>query len=346
MPEAHELGTDGREGLNVAAAVLARYTAAAQARQPALCCPVRYDDRYLAIVPAEIVERDYGCGDPSRHVAPGDSVLDLGCGAGKICYIAAQVVGRHGRVIGVDCNDEMLALARRYRSVVADRLGYENVDFHKAQIQDLRLDLQRLDDWLRDHPVADSSAWRRAAEYADHLRETAPLIPDETADVAVSNCVLNLVRRNDRRLLFSELHRVLKHGGRAVISDIVSDRDVPERLQRDPELWTGCISGAFREDQLVQAFAEAGFSGVEVLERQAEPWTTVESIEFRSMTVRAWKGVRLRSTVADAGCCGPRNVGDSLREAQSTRGAGGAGGAHSAAGCCGPETPIADTLQP
>ncbi len=342
MTQGHQPGTDGRERLNVAAAVLERYAAAAQARQPALCCPVRYDDRYLAIIPEEIRERDYGCGDPSRHVAPGDTVLDLGSGAGKICYIAAQVVGPHGRVIGVDCNDEMLALARRYRSVVADRLGYDNVEFHKAQIQDLRLDLQRLDEWLREHPVSDTSGWRRAAEHADQLRETSPLIVDESVDVVVSNCVLNLVRKHDRRLLFSELHRVLKHGGRAVISDIVSDRDVPERLQRDPELWTGCISGAFREDGFVQAFTEAGFCCVEVLERQAEPWTTVAGIAFRSLTVRAWKGVRPRSTVADAGCCGPGNVGDSLRESHSTRAA---SGPHPAAGCCGPETPIADTQQ-
>ncbi len=122
------------------------------------------------------------------------------------------------------------------------------------------------------------------------LRATHPLIASDSVDVVVSNCVLNLVKEEDRRQLFSELHRVLKRGGRAVISDIVCDELVPEKLRNDPHLWSGCISGAFREDLFLEAFAEAGFYGIEIVSRQEEAWATVEGIEFRSMTVQAYKG--------------------------------------------------------
>ncbi len=102
-------------------AVRDRYGAAAQLREAALCCPVDYDARHLSIIPDEVIERDYGCGDPSRHVREGDTVLDLGSGGGKICFIASQLVGPDGRVIGVDTNDEMLELARRSTAAVSER---------------------------------------------------------------------------------------------------------------------------------------------------------------------------------------------------------------------------------
>jgi ubiquinone/menaquinone biosynthesis C-methylase UbiE len=223
-------------------------------------------------------------------VQPGDTVLDLGSGGGKICYIAAQVVGPTGRVIGVDMNDDMLALARGYQPEMAQRLGYDNVTFHKARIQDLQLNLEELDRVLAAEPVQTSSDWLRLESQAARLRETAPLIPDNSIDVVVSNCVLNLVRNDDRRKLFAEIFRVLKRGGRAVISDIVSDETVPPELKKDPRLWSGCLSGAFREDEFLQAFEEAGFYGMEILDRQSRPWETIEGLEFRSLTVRAWKG--------------------------------------------------------
>jgi hypothetical protein len=109
-------------------------------------------------------------------------------------------------------------------------------------------------------------------------------------DCVVSNCVLNLVRPEDRRQLFAEIFRVLGRGGRAVVSDIVADEDVPLRLQRDPKLWSGCISGAHREDLLLKAFEDAGFHGIEIIKRQRELWRTVEGIEFRSVTLAAYKG--------------------------------------------------------
>jgi hypothetical protein len=90
--------------------------------------------------------------------------------------------------------------------------------------------------------------------------------------------------------LFDEIFRVLKKGGRAVISDIVSDEDVPEHLQNDAELWSGCISGALTEEGFLQAFSEAGFYGIQILKRDEQPWQTVEGIEFRAVTVEAFKG--------------------------------------------------------
>jgi arsenite methyltransferase len=122
------------------------------------------------------------------------------------------------------------------------------------------------------------------------IRESQPLIPGESIDVVVSSCVLNLVRPEDKRQLFAEMFRVLRRGGRAVISDITSDEDIPARLRSDPDLWSGCISGAFREDRFLEAFEEAGFYGITILDRHEEPWRTVEGIEFRSMTVAAYKG--------------------------------------------------------
>jgi ubiquinone/menaquinone biosynthesis C-methylase UbiE len=276
--------------LDVERAVRQRYEAAALEAEPALCCPVDYNPKYLAAIPEEIIQRDYGCGDPSKHVAPGDQVLDLGSGGGKICYIAAQIAGCDGHVIGIDRNDQMLALARKYQQPMAERLGFRNTEFRKGSIQDLALDLETFEIYLAQNPVTSSSDWLLAQAHAEHLRETCPLVPDDSIDVVVSNCVLNLVGQDDRQQLFRELLRVLKRGGRAVISDIVCDEPVPQHLQEDPQLWSGCISGAFVEGQFLEAFTAAGFYGVEIIARQETAWATVEGIEFRSITVRAYKG--------------------------------------------------------
>jgi arsenite methyltransferase len=267
-----------------------RYRRGAQERVADLCCPVDYDPRYLAPIPEEVLERDYGCGDPSRHLREGETVLDLGSGTGKICFIAAQVVGPAGRVIGVDMTDEMLQVARRSAPVVAERLGFANVEFRRGRIQDLALDFDLLDQALADEPVASAEALLRASALADKLRRTRPLVAESAVDVVVSNCVLNLVDGAEKPRLFREIYRVLRDGGRAVISDIVSDEPVPPELQQDPELWSGCISGAMTEAGFLEAFEAAGFHGVRILERQREPWRTVAGIEFRSVTVEAFKG--------------------------------------------------------
>ncbi len=238
--------------LDVDQAVRDRYEEAAQSRQTALCCPVDYDPQYLAVIPQEVLDRDYGCGDPSRHVRAGDTVLDLGSGGGKICFIAAQMVGPRGRVIGVDLNDEMLELARRSVPHVAEAIGYTNVEFRRGRIQDLALDLDRLDDWLSAHPVHSSADLAALEDRAARLRREEPLIADESIDLVVSNCALNLVRSDAKSQLIREIHRVLRRDGRIAISDIVSDEPVPEALKADPELWSGCISGAFHELELLR----------------------------------------------------------------------------------------------
>jgi arsenite methyltransferase len=267
-----------------------RYAAGAKERADKLCCPVECDSEYLKVIPLEVIERDYGCGDPSRYLREGETVLDLGCGTGKTCFIAAQVVGPTGKVIGVDMTDEMLEVARRNAPIVAERIGYANVDFRKGRIQDLALDLEMLDRRLKSNPIADAASFLGANELAEELRIKYPLVANESVDVVVSNCVLNLVEPKSKRRLFEEIFRVLKKGGRAVISDIVSDEAVPEEMQNDPELWSGCISGAFTEEGFSAAFENAGFYGIQILRRDAKPWRTVQGIEFRSLTVEAFKG--------------------------------------------------------
>jgi SAM-dependent methyltransferase len=126
--------------------------------------------------------------------------------------------------------------------------------------------------------------------FAARQRRERPLVAGDSVDVVVSNCGLNRVRPEDKHDLFREIFRVTKVGGRVVISDIVADENVPETLQEDGELWSGCISGAYREDRFLQAFIDAGFYGVRVLKRDERPWRTVQGIEFRSVTVEAFKG--------------------------------------------------------
>ncbi len=267
-----------------------RYAAGAKERADKLCCPVDYDARYLDVIPREVIERDYGCGDPTRYLREAETVLDLGSGTGKVCFIAAQIVGPKGKVIGVDMTDEMLEVARRNASIVAERLGYANVEFRKGRIQDLALDLELLDRQLKKHPITDAASFLAADELAEELRVKYPLVPNDSIAVVVSNCVLNLVEPKSKRQLFEEIFRVLRKGGRAVICDIVSDEEVPERLQNDPELWSGCISGALTEDGFLAAFENAGFYGIQILKRDVDPWRTVQGIEFRPVTIEAFKG--------------------------------------------------------
>ncbi|MFB3118009.1 MAG: methyltransferase domain-containing protein [Myxococcota bacterium] len=274
---------------NTESAVRERYSAAARAKEAALCCPVDYDPQYLALIPQEVLERDYGCGDPSRYVREGDVVLDLGSGAGKICFIAAQIAGPKGAVIGVDLNEEMLSLARASAPQVAEALGHANVQFHRARIQDLALDLDALDAWLAEHPVRGVAELAALEEASERLRRESTLIADGSVDLVVSSCVLNLVRELDRVQLMEEIFRVLKVGGRIAISDIVSDEPVPDDLKADPELWSGCVSGAFQELEFLLALEAAGFRSIAIDKWETEPFAVVEGIEFRSITVTARK---------------------------------------------------------
>ena len=267
-----------------------RYSLGAETRVAALCCPTDYDPRYLEVIPQEVLERDYGCGDPSQYLKEGETVLDLGSGTGKICFIAAQVVGETGRVIGIDMTPEMLTVARQAAPAVASQLGFSNVEFRRGRIQDLRLDLDLLEEVMVENPVGDVEGLLEIQGRSDELRANQPLVDNDSVDVVVSNCVLNLVNNRQKEVLFEEIYRVLRRGGRAVISDIVSDETVPGAMQNDPDLWSGCISGALTEEGFLAAFEEAGFHGVRILIRQQEPWQTVSGIEFRSVTVEAFKG--------------------------------------------------------
>lgn len=277
------------ETLDVLDCVQDRYAEGASTQVPELCCPVDYDASLLEVLPQEIIDRDYGCGDPSRHVRKGDTVIDLGSGAGKICYMASQLVGAEGRVIGVDATASMLELSRQHREEIGSRIGWSNVEFRHGLIQDLALDRDALASWLNTHPVSSVEDLDALRTEEQRLRREEPLIADNSVDLVLSNCVLNLVGNEDKEQLFSEIARVLKPGGRCAISDIVSDEDVPMDMQQDPELWSGCISGAMREDRFLKAFEEAGLHGVAVVEYQKEPWAVVRGIEFRSMTIIAWK---------------------------------------------------------
>jgi arsenite methyltransferase len=297
--------------INTESEVRKRYASAAKATEARLCCPVDYNGDYLKVIPQEVIERDYGCGDPSRYLREGEAVLDLGSGAGKICFIAAQVVGPSGKVIGVDMTDEMLEVARRNAPLVAERIGYANVEFRKGRIQDLALSLDLLDAELKRRAINDVDAFLAGNELAQQLRVNHPLIATDSIDVVVSNCVLNLVESSSKQQLFEEIFRVLSPGGRAVISDIISDEPVPEHLQNDPELWSGCISGAFTEEEFLAAFMSAGFCGVRMLKRDAQPWQTVEGVGFRSVTIEAFKGKQCLSrernrTVIASECCDGR----------------------------------------
>ncbi|MDD5412177.1 MAG: methyltransferase domain-containing protein [Methylobacter sp.] len=275
--------------MTIETGVLERYSEGAESRQADLCCAVDYDRELLAILPQEIIEKDYGCGDPSRYVKKGDVVLDLGSGSGKICYMAAQLVGESGKVIGVDMNDDMLALARKYQDEMIKKLGSNRVEFVKGQIQDLALDLAAMDKHLAENPVRKAEDVIALRAWQEKQRKESPLIQGNSVDLVVSNCVLNLVHDSDKEQLVREIFRVVKPGGRVAISDIVSDELVPEHLKQDQHLWSGCISGALQEHEFLEAFINAGFIAVSYDKWESQPWQVVEGLEFRSVTITAVK---------------------------------------------------------
>ena len=275
--------------MTVEIGVFERYSKGAESRQAELCCPVDYDLSLLQLLPQEIIDKDYGCGDPSRYVKEGDIVLDLGSGSGKICYMAAQLVGDSGKVIGVDMNDDMLALARKYQDEMAKKIGSNRVEFVKGQIQDLALNISAMDAYLAQNPISRSKDLIQLRAWQEQQRNISPLIKDNSVDLVVSNCVLNLVHDSDKEQLINEIFRVVKPGGRVAISDIISDERVPENLKHNQDLWSGCVSGALQEHEFLQAFVKAGFIAVSYDKWEANPWQVVEGIEFRSVTITAVK---------------------------------------------------------
>ncbi|MBI2186414.1 MAG: methyltransferase domain-containing protein [Acidobacteria bacterium] len=206
------------------------YGHAAEQPQAELCCPVQPDAEDLAHIPPEVVERFYGCGSPVSAAAPqaGETLVDLGSGAGIDCFIAARRVGAGGRVVGVDMTDQMLAVARDCQPRVAASLGYDVVELRRGYLERI--------------PLGDASA-----------------------DVVTSNCVINL--SPDKPAVFREIWRVLKDHGRMVVADIVADREVPPALRADGQLWGECISGALSEEGFLASVERAGFYGVTLLKK-------------------------------------------------------------------------------
>ena len=207
------------------------YGRAAEAPQAALCCPVNYDQADIAHVPQDVIDRFYGCGGPMSlaGVQSGETVVDLGSGAGIDVFIAAKKVGPQGRAIGIDMTDPMLGVAAKSKGEVAENLGYDVVEFKKGFLEEVPLD-------------------------------------DACADLLTSNCVINL--SPDKPAVFAEMWRVLKDHGRIVVSDIVAEGDLPAALKVNVHLWGECISGALSQDEFVAQLECAGFYGVQVLGKE------------------------------------------------------------------------------
>jgi SAM-dependent methyltransferase len=173
-------------------------------------------------------ELGLSCGNPLAfgYINEGDTVVDLGSGAGKDVFLAAAKVGAAGRAIGVDMTPEMLALARCNAERFAATTGLTNVEFREGLIEALPLD-------------------------------------DGSVDVVISNCVINL--SPDKPRVFREIRRVLTDGGRMLVSDIVLNRPLPEALRTHAGLYAACVAGALQRDAYLQAIRDAGFETVEIL---------------------------------------------------------------------------------
>lgn len=164
-----------------------------------------------------------GCGIPTEfaHLKPGDSVLDLGSGAGNDCFVARAIAGESGNVTGIDFTESMIEKAR----INNKKLGYQNVEFVQGDIEQMPL-------------------------------------PDNTYDVVISNCVLNLVPNKEKA--FEEIYRVLKPGGHFCVSDVVISGNLPDKIKEDAEMYAGCVSGAILKEEYLDIIVQQGFSNIEV----------------------------------------------------------------------------------
>ena len=190
---------------------------------------IGYTDDELETVP-EGANLGLGCGNPVAlaSLRGGETVLDLGAGAGFDCFLAANKVGRNGKVIGVDMTPEMVEKARDN----AKKGDYSNVEFRLGEIENL--------------PAADNSV-----------------------DAVISNCVINLVPNKDR--VFAETFRVLRPGGRIMISDIVLLKELPDSIRNSVEAYIGCLSGAIMKGKYVEAIEAAGFRDVKIIDETPFP---------------------------------------------------------------------------
>ena len=229
------------------------------------CCPTEAMPVYLRPlvmdIHEEIRDRFYGCGSPIPAALSGCTVLDLGCGTGRDVYLLSRLVGEHGRVIGVDMTAEQLAVARKHQLWHAERYGHakSNVEFHEGFIEDL-----------------------------------ATLgIADNSIDVVVSNCVLNLSPEKSR--VFREIFRVLKPGGELYFSDVFADRRIPQALRNDPVLLGECLSGAMYVEDFRRTLADIGCKDARIISSgvltvdDTELNAKIGMVGFSSKTVRAFK---------------------------------------------------------
>lgn len=210
--------------------IKAFYTEAAAVEKGDIVNPVHYADDMVAHIPPLFRVRGYGCGSPiaDAGLRPGETIVDLGCGAGVECLIAAKQVGAGGRAIGLDMLPAMLARARSAAAATAQELGYANTAFFQGYL------------------------------------EAMPLT-DATADCVTSNCVLNLSTR--KRRLYAEIFRILKPGGRLVFSDVATETPASAAICNDLSLRGECISGTLTQKDLVAILEEAGFVGIRFLRR-------------------------------------------------------------------------------
>ena len=214
--------------------------------------PVCYADDLIAHIPEKFRFRGYGCGSPvvDAHIEQGEDVVDLGCGGGVECFIASKLTGKTGSVVGIDMLDPMLALANEGLRGVSKRLGYANVEFKKGYLEALPLE-------------------------------------DNRADVVLSNCVMNL--SVNKRRAYAEIFRILKPGGRLMISDVVCDTEPDAAIRNDEILRGECIAGAMTQKDLLGILSESGFESIYLVKRF--PYRTIAGHPFYSLTYEARKPV-------------------------------------------------------
>ncbi len=212
--------------------------------------PVCYPESEISHIPQSARIRSYGCGSPvlDADLQKDEVVVDLGSGAGMECFIAARKVGKNGQVYGIDMLDHMLIRANKSLESVGEKIGYKNIEFRKGFL------------------------------------ETIP-VDDNAADVVISNCVINL--SEDKRKTFSEIYRILKPGGRLIISDVVTDTQPPPEILNDEQLRGECISGAMLQPYLTSMLENCRFINIQFLKRFF--YREVKNHPFFSLTYTACK---------------------------------------------------------
>ncbi|MCK4846217.1 MAG: methyltransferase domain-containing protein [Deltaproteobacteria bacterium] len=245
------------------------YGAAAEDPMESLCCAPNYDEAEVAHIPKKVLDISYGCGSPISlaDIKAGEVVADLGSGGGIDCFIAAKLVGKSGRVIGVDMTAEMLKVARETAPVVAENLGYDIVEFEEGFLEDL--------------PIASG-----------------------TVDIVTSNCVLNL--SPDKGRVFLEIYRALKPNGRFCITDVVSEVELPEEVVKDKQMWGECLSGALTEDAFKSAAKEVGFKSIKIISKTLYRETKglrFNSITMVGSKTEKDADSKAASSCASGGCC-------------------------------------------